>query len=270
MFIENFSPNIRILIARKIHWAHSDADAAPRKFHALSFRVKGNAHYIVHEPQDPSQPAAPAKKPNHLHTHDGDILFVPAHVGYHIKGDDETLYVIHFEMNNLTQQQLEVFHTPDYYQAKNLFQTCYEIWDQKSPGYYYKAMSILFQILELLQISTIDRTSDPDYRKIKPAVEYLHSNYKSPDIDIPTLCKAAGMSDTYLRKLFLQYFGTTPIKYINRLRINHAKELISSDYYAIEEIAADAGFEDPKYFSSVFRKLEGCSPMEYKKSWWKR
>lgn len=255
MFLENFSPNIRILIARKIHWAHSDADAAPRKFHALSFRVKGNAKYTVRQET--------------LHTHDGDILFVPAHVGYHIKGEDETLFVIHFEMDNLTHQQLEVFHTADYYQAKNLFQTCYEIWDKKEPGFEYKAMSLLFQILELLQISAVDRTSDPDYRKIKPAVEYLHNNYKNPDIDIPALCKEACMSDTYLRKLFWQFFGTTPIKYINRLRINHAKELISSDYYAIEEIAVESGFEDPKYFSSVFRKLEGYSPAEYKKSWWK-
>ena len=111
MLFENFAPNIKILTVRKLSWDSSDADAAPRKFHAISFRVKGNAHYTLAGQE--------------AHSTGGDVLFVPENVGYHIKGEDEALYVIHFEMKDLQLDKLEVFHKADYYLAKGLFTSSY-------------------------------------------------------------------------------------------------------------------------------------------------
>lgn len=251
MLFEDLVCNVKILTVLKLSWDHSDANAAPRKYHAFSFREKGNACYTAGAEQ--------------TRVRDGDILFVPENLGYHIKAEHEELYVIHFELTEKKQNCLEVFHVEDCVKAKRLFALCYDVWNQKKPGYYFKCLSIFYNILELMNVSAMDTLMEEDYLKIKPAVNYLHMHFSDSDCSVLKLCSMVQMSDTWFRKLFYKYYGTTPVKYINHLRISHAKELIESGYYKIEQIAEMAGFEDSKYFSTVFKQYTGCSPADYKK-----
>ena len=80
-----------------------------------------------------------------------------------------------------------------------------------------------------------------------------------------TLAKMANMSDTYFRKKFVRAFGTTPLLYINDLKIAHAVELLRSGYYSVEETAENCGFDNQKYFSTVIKKKTGHTPSEFKK-----
>ena len=68
------------------------------------------------------------------------------------------------------------------------------------------------------------------------------------------------MSDTYFRKLFFQNFKTTPLKYINKLKLEYAKELLCSNYYTIEEVSEKCGFENINYFSTFIKKQTGVPP----------
>lgn len=97
-------------------------------------------------------------------------------------------------------------------------------------------------------------------------MDYLHGNFTDSDLSVLTLCKIAHLSDTWFRKLFYNCYQITPVKYINNLRISYAKELIESGYYKIEQIAGMAGFDDAKYFSTVFRQHTGLSPADYRKA----
>lgn len=251
MLLDNFVCNVKILTVLKISWDSSNADAAPRNFHAFSFRINGNAHYTVEGAE--------------LFVHTGDLLFVPENVGYHIAAQKEELYVIHFELPEKVQNHLELFHLEDYTKAKKLFENCYEVWTKKEPGYYFKALSIFYNILGMMSISCLNIQTDELHQKIEPAIDYLHAHYTDSNLSVLTLCDAAHMSDTYFRKLFLKCYGTKPISYINTLRIEYAKELLESGYYKIETIAKMAGFEDPKYFSTIFKHYTGLSPLQYKK-----
>lgn len=252
MLFDDFTCNAKILTVLKLNWDYSDADALPRKYHALSFRVKGNASYTYGN--------------NTLSVQNGDILFVPENMGYHIKAQDEELYVIHFELPEKTQNDLEVFHMKDYAKAKNLFETCLEVWNKKEPGYDFKTLSIFYNILTLMTISSLQTQAEETHQKIEPAIKYLHAHFTEPELSVLTLCDLVHLSDTWFRKLFYKCYGTKPTKYINTLRINYAKELLDSGYYSIEKIAEMSGFEDSKYFSTVFRQFTGCSPSKYKKS----
>lgn len=250
MLFDDFICNIKILAVLKLSWDSSDADAAPRKFHALSFRVAGNASYTCAE--------------NTVYVHAKDLLFVPENVGYHIKADKEELYVIHFELKEKEQNTLEPFHIADISKIQRLFATCYEVWNKKEPGYYFKALSIFFNILSLIVSSSVENLADESYQQLKPAIDYLHTHFSDTDCSVLTLCRLVNMSDTWFRKLFLKYYGTTPVKYINTLRINYAKELIDSGYYKIEQISEKTGFGSSKYFSTTFKQYAGCSPSDYK------
>ena len=94
-------------------------------------------------------------------------------------------------------------------------------------------------------------------------MSYLHAHFTDPELSVLTLCDVAQLSDTWFRKLFFKCYGIKPVTYINTLRINYAKELLESDYYKVEEIARMTGFEDAKYFSTVFKRYTGCPPSGY-------
>jgi len=71
------------------------------------------------------------------------------------------------------------------------------------------------------------------------------------------------MSDTYFRKLFVENFAVTPLKYINNLRLNYAIELLSSGYYSISEISDKCGFDSIYYFRAFIKKETGNAPSFY-------
>ena len=73
------------------------------------------------------------------------------------------------------------------------------------------------------------------------------------------------MSDTYFRQQFRQEFGLTPIRYINRLRLQTAVELLQSGYYTVSEVADRCGFRNIQYFSAFVRRESGLTPQQHRK-----
>ena len=71
----------------------------------------------------------------------------------------------------------------------------------------------------------------------------------------------------YLSRRFKQHFGTTINSYLQQCRITHAKRLLRFSRLSIEEIASTCGIEDPNYFSRLFKKIEGISPGDFRRSW---
>ena len=68
----------------------------------------------------------------------------------------------------------------------------------------------------------------------------------------------------YYIKLFREIIGTSPLQYMQKLRIQYAAELIVDTDLTISEIAQLSGFNSPMYFSRVFKKHTNISPIEYR------
>lgn len=77
------------------------------------------------------------------------------------------------------------------------------------------------------------------------------------------------MLEMYLRQIFIRnfklYTGFTPMQYILSKRIYNAEALLQNTQYNITEIAQIVGYDNPLYFSRIFKKLKGISPSEYRK-----
>jgi AraC-like DNA-binding protein len=73
------------------------------------------------------------------------------------------------------------------------------------------------------------------------------------------------MSENTFVKHFKNHTNTTPVKYFFTLKINNAIQQLTNSNRTITEIAYDLNFEDPLYFSRVFKKITGFSPSCYKK-----
>lgn len=97
---------------------------------------------------------------------------------------------------------------------------------------------------------------------IQPALSYLDKNHL-PENGVAQLAQMCHMSEVSFRKKFRQYAGVAPSVYILKQKLQRAKRLLRSGLYSIAETAQAVGFEDPSYFSKVFKKHTGMLPGEY-------
>ena len=64
----------------------------------------------------------------------------------------------------------------------------------------------------------------------------------------------------------MQYTGVTPMQYIISLRIQQAQRLLGTSEYNVTEVSSLVGYDNPLYFSRLFKKQTGMSPSEYRKN----
>lgn len=94
-------------------------------------------------------------------------------------------------------------------------------------------------------------------------MQYIHFNY-SRIICLEDLSALAGVNRTALISIFKELYGTTPLQYINRIRLMKAKELLANTDASVSEIAELVGFQSLHYFSRFFKAKEQCTPMEFR------
>ncbi len=121
---------------------------------------------------------------------------------------------------------------------------------------------LLLQIIALLARSA---EAQPQHSKsdILFAASYMREHFHEP-LDIKTCADLLHISVSWFSHLFTQVIGVSPHKYLLSLRIDKAKELLSYSSMNIAEISASVGFPDSLYFSRLFRRYTGYSPMNYR------
>jgi len=111
-----------------------------------------------------------------------------------------------------------------------------------------------------------ERKCMQSYQKgIHAVAEFMNNNYMN-DLQIEFLAKMAGLSTNYFSTAFLKMLGDRPQVYLNKLRISKAKQLIKSSNEPINMIAQKCGFNNQSSFSSLFRKMTGQTPSDYRNS----
>lgn len=94
--------------------------------------------------------------------------------------------------------------------------------------------------------------------------EYLRSHYTT-EISLSHLAERFHVNPPYLARVFKRHIGQAPVRYLRDLRITAACGLLEKQSsLEVKEVAAIVGFSDQGYFSRVFRKVTGVSPLEYR------
>ena len=97
------------------------------------------------------------------------------------------------------------------------------------------------------------------------AMLYFNKHYND-DINIEEFASSIHMSTSWFIRNFKQYTGQTPMQYILSIRIINAENLLETTDYNLTEISRIIGYENPLYFSRIFKKQKGLSPSEYRKN----
>ena len=99
---------------------------------------------------------------------------------------------------------------------------------------------------------------------ISRAEKYVKENYADPNISLISVAKHIGMSAAHFSTVFSQTMGRPFIHYLTGLRIERAKELLKTTNMKLSDIAMEIGYNEPNYFSHVFRKTTGITPKEFR------
>jgi len=99
---------------------------------------------------------------------------------------------------------------------------------------------------------------------IKLAVSYINKNYNTK-ITLDNVAAQVFLNPSYLSQLFKKEMNIQFGDYLERIRINKAKELIRNSNKAMSEISEIVGFSNQNYFNKVFKKVTGVNPLKYRK-----
>lgn len=129
-----------------------------------------------------------------------------------------------------------------------------------------RAIGSLYLFLALLtEYSDCPAARDLSLEYVETAIRFIAHNY-SGNLDVSDIAAHVGVSRSHLYRVFMQNIGSSPNDYLTRFRISQACELLEHTALPVSAVAASVGYEDPLYFSRVFKKITGCSPSGYAKT----
>jgi AraC-like DNA-binding protein len=149
---------------------------------------------------------------------------------------------------------------------------------QSAKPYSQEAASLILQTILLFVARNSSETKRSDeeharstrsdvHQEITRAINYFNEQY-AQRIDVEEYARSLHMSACWFIKTFKRYTYTTPKQYVLNLRLAKAKELLESSTLSISEIAAAVGFSEVTYFSRLFKRSNGVSPLTYRQRNW--
>jgi len=100
---------------------------------------------------------------------------------------------------------------------------------------------------------------------IRDCLNYIDFRYMEP-MSLESLAVRFSVNKNYLSSRFHKEVGITVTDYINQVRIRRAADLLRSSCLSVQQVAEQCGFTDGNYFTRIFKKINGISPNEYRKS----
>jgi len=114
-----------------------------------------------------------------------------------------------------------------------------------------------------LKISEDQSALNTEAYILSHALLYIRENY-CEKITLNSISSFCHYSNSYISHIFKKKMKTNIKNYINRLRMEHAKKMLLETKCPVAGIASTVGFDDPNYFSCVFRGITGLTPSEYR------
>ena len=204
------------------------------------------------------------------------VLYRPKEMqNYIYYGEDQSeVYWVHFtgsDVKNILKQHhfpssghiLYTGNSPDYHR---IFRRIIQELRLCKPDY-EEYLSILLREMFILvgrQLTDSKKVNLQTQQEVALATRYFNEHF-SQNISIAEYANSLHMSTCWFIRSFRQYNGITPMQYILDIRIANAQSLLLTTTYNVTEIAEIVGYDNPLYFSRLFKKQTGMSPSEYRR-----
>ena len=201
------------------------------------------------------------------------ILFRPGEKQEHVCVSEKTseFYYVHFTVSGETLPT--ALATSTVYRAKpsakvrDLFEEMLAETEEKLPYYGTVALGSFLSILGHLErsVSTASVESHRGVDRIAVVLRRMNREFAQDHTldDFAAMCR---MSKFHFLRVFRSVTGISPVEYRNRIRIEHAKELLLESALSVSEIGTAVGYASSSYFSDAFKKAVGMSPGRYRET----
>ena len=207
----------------------------------------------------------------------GELLVIPAGTPHSYGADSERLWAVSwlqvagqnlpFALHQLgVSVERPVIELGNDTRPGALFQELLEtIEEGNSPSHLMRASQTLTRLFEVIN----ERHSgapfgEPDCaQKIRQSIAYMKQRLDRP-LQVSALATQANVSQSHYFAIFKRLTGFTPIDYFIHLRMERACHLLKTTAASVKEVAGALGYDDPFYFSRVFRSVQGVAPSEYR------
>lgn len=126
-----------------------------------------------------------------------------------------------------------------------------------------KLVASVEEILLSLAVENNRASMDYHQKTVDNIIQYIYKNYKD-DLSLDLISDIFHLSSAYISRLIKRHTGKTFLEILLDIRLDIARELITTKDYKVFEIAKLVGYNDPSYFIQVFKKKYGVTPNEYK------
>lgn len=266
--IDSDNPPKSFFTLEKMHRINFTPNDCPYHYHdwyELYYIIEGNIMYRT--------------KHNNYFIEQGGWIFIPPKVKHKTiySSSDSTRYLFYFSkdyINPSLYQKLDqlIAHTAfapsssisSYLddivnRVYNEFQNPSDLSDE-----FYKCY--LFEILATLLKDAEEKPTQDNNNHflVENTITYINKHFNEK-INLQALADINYVTPNYLSRLFKQITGINLFEYIQTIRFNHAKKLLTETNEPISQVAEKCGFGDANYFSYTFKKSESVSPLQYRK-----
>ena len=150
-------------------------------------------------------------------------------------------------------------------EIKQHFQLMIRELQLRRPYFEESLAALMNRLLLLAGRQQSDRTAlhSGTQEKMEEAVAYFHAHF-SQDLRVDAYARSLHISTAWFIHAFTRHTGQTPNQYLLSLRIASAQSLLEQTGDTVTEIAASVGYDNPLYFSRLFKKQTGLSPRQYR------
>lgn len=241
---------------------------------AISYRPNGTPSYQLIYIKNCKAPITYTIGTQEYTAQNGDIvLYRPNETQKYIYTANHELlaYWIHFDgtevekiMKRLYINDIKVIHLTD--TSISFPKTIKKIMNEINASHRFSHDIISGELYSLLaKLAQFNYLSNNNFSKIDEIIDEIKINF-SDNTSNQDYAYKCGLSLPHFLRRFKQVTGTSPLNYKLNLRINHAKQLITSTELSINQISQVVGFNDPFHFSRYFKKITGHSPKEYREN----
>lgn len=197
----------------------------------------------------------------------GDVLFLPHKSRYlkEVSDNNFTHIYVNFFFDSTEIREIEVYQSSNISALDSSFKKLLKLWKFGDFSDIAECKSILYHIYSTI-ISSAIFSYIPNHQRsaVNKAIKLINENFCNPELSSGRIAKSAEMSEVHFRRIFKQLYRTSPIKYIQNLRIEKAKSLLTDDSLSIADISSECGFTSSYYFARVFKKETGMTPTGFK------
>ncbi|MBN1838249.1 MAG: AraC family transcriptional regulator [Spirochaetales bacterium] len=136
---------------------------------------------------------------------------------------------------------------------------------REPPGYQLEAGAAVLQIMARILAMTRQQRQSSEAERVVQKAKCVFEENKHGVVDMESLARSLGLEYPRFRQIFKDYTGLPPYQYFLQVKINRAKSLLQDEGYSVKQVAHMLSFDNPCYFSRLFKKKTGVAPSSWQR-----